>query len=194
MRATIVDARDSFTYIIYQYLREIGINVRVVRSGVQSPHELAADAPDFILLGPGPGHPRDSGHVEIVTALKRRLPLFGVCLGHQAIALAFGGRVERATHLMHGKTSVIAHDGSGVLKNQARSFSATRYHSLIVTDDLQSPLVVTARAAEDGCVMALRHRTLPIEGVQFHPESIATENGLAIFAAFVAEHVIGKEN
>lgn len=192
MRATIVDAYDSFTHIIYQYLRQLDVETTVVRSGVRSPAELAQDEPDFIVLGPGPGHPLDSGHVEIVRTLKHRVPLFGVCLGHQAIALAFGARIERAAHLMHGKTSVIAHDGSGALQNQAQHFRATRYHSFIVTETPEDSLSVTARATDDNYVMALRHRTLPIEGVQFHPESIATQNGLAIFQTFIADHATVK--
>lgn len=190
MRTVVVDAYDSFVHIIYQYLLELGTGPEVVRSDETSPDRIAAQRPDLVVLGPGPGHPAESGHVEIVRHLQGSVPLFGVCLGHQAIGMAYGASVTTASHLMHGKTSRIVHDGRGALSRQPRPFDATRYHSLIVAEStVPDVLEVTARAADDGYVMGLRHRSLPIESVQFHPESVCTERGLDIFRAFVGEHV-----
>lgn len=189
MRATIVDAYDSFSHIIYQYLCEAGATTAVLRSGPSVPLQLRVDPPDLIVLGPGPGHPASSGHVEIVQEFKSVVPIFGVCLGHQAIALAFGGTVERARHLMHGKTSAIHHDSRGALRRQPRPFQATRYHSLVVGDKVPGELVVTARDEDDHHVMGLRHRSFPIESVQFHPESIGTADGMLIFKTFLGETV-----
>jgi anthranilate synthase component II len=186
MKALIVDAFDSFSHIIYQYISGLDVHTEVVRSGVLSADDIADRAPDFVVLGPGPGHPADCGHVELVHGLAGRLPLLGVCLGQQAIGLAYGGKVGHAAGLMHGKTSPIQHDGQGVLAGLPSPFRATRYHSLAVLDeDFPAELVIGARAGDDGTVMALRHRELPIEGVQFHPESIGTEHGMTIFGAFV---------
>jgi anthranilate synthase component II len=186
MKAIIVDAFDSFSHIIYQYVSRLGVPTEVVRSGLLTAEDIADRSPDLVILGPGPGHPRDSGHVELAKALAGRLPILGVCLGLQAIGLAHGGRVGHAARLMHGKTSPIEHDGGGVLATLPSPFTATRYHSLAVLDEgLPADLIVGARAGDDGTIMALRHRDLPIEGVQFHPESIGTEHGMRIFGAFV---------
>jgi anthranilate synthase component 2 len=182
----IVDAYDSFSHIIFQYLRTLGADVDVVRSHTRTPEELLATGPDFVVLGPGPGHPADSGHVELVRAFAGRVPLLGVCLGHQAIGLAFGGRVSVAAHLMHGKTSPVAHDGEGVFHDAPQPLTVTRYHSLVVDADVPPELVVTATSLDDGYVMGLRHRDLPVEGVQFHPESVTTERGLSLFANFLS--------
>ncbi len=193
MKAIIVDAFDSFSHIIYQYLSGLGADTDVVRSGVLTADDIADRAPDFVVLGPGPGHPTDCGHVELVAGLGDRIPLLGVCLGQQAIGLAYGGKVGYAAGLMHGKTSPIEHDGQGVLAGLPSPFRATRYHSLAVLDEgFPAELVVGARAGDDGTVMALRHRRLPIEGVQFHPESIGTEHGMKIFGAFVERVRLGQ--
>ncbi|UNO44070.1 aminodeoxychorismate/anthranilate synthase component II [Streptomyces sp. MST-110588] len=182
----LVDAYDSFVHIIDQYLRTLGVTTEVVRSKTRTPEELAERRPDAVVLGPGPGHPADSGHVELVHRFAGEVPLLGVCLGHQAIALAFGGAVEVADHLMHGRTSTVRHDGSGIFRGMGRSTVATRYHSLIVSRPLPPELEETATAEDDGYVMALRHRTLPVESVQFHPESITTEDGFRLLENFLA--------
>jgi anthranilate synthase/aminodeoxychorismate synthase-like glutamine amidotransferase len=189
MKTIVVDAYDSFVYIIYQYLLELDADPVVVRSGATSPELIAEERPDFVLLGPGPGHPGDSGHVEIVRELQRRVPILGVCLGHQAIGMAYGGTVSAAKHLMHGKSSLIDHDGRGAMSKQESPFLATRYHSLIVEEDsVPVELEITARSLDDGYVMGLRHTSLPIESVQFHPESVTTDSGLNIFRSFIDEY------
>lgn len=186
MRALLVDAFDSFAHIIYQYLEVAGVETEVVRSGQLTPAEVRGGGHDFVLLGPGPGTPEESGHVELVEALAGVKPVLGVCLGHQAIAVAFGGTVDRAARPMHGKTSPIEHDARGVFAGRAPGFAATRYHSLAVVEgSLPAELEVSARAADDGAVMGIRHTSLPIEGVQFHPESVLTEEGLALFRSFI---------
>jgi len=187
MKALLIDAYDSFAHIIYQYLRVLDVDTDVVRSGDVDPAGALAHEGDFVLLGPGPGTPEDSGHVEMVRALAGTKPVLGVCLGHQAIGVAFGAEVRPARHLMHGKTSRIEHDGRGVFAEAPTDLNATRYHSLIVVEPtLPEELEVTARALDDGYVMGLRHREHLIEGVQFHPESILTQAGLGLFGAFAA--------
>ena len=187
MKALLIDAYDSFVYIIRQYLLEAGLEVPIVRNDRITGDAIEAMAPDLIVLGPGPGHPADAGYVGILDRFAGRTPILGVCLGHQAIALAFGGKVERARRLMHGKTSPIAHDGKGCFEGRAQPFSATRYHSLVVADEgLPDCLDITARAEDDGHIMGLRHRFLAIEAVQFHPESIRTEAGARLFGNFIA--------
>ncbi|MBT2674965.1 aminodeoxychorismate/anthranilate synthase component II [Streptomyces sp. ISL-14] len=186
MNVLIVDAHDSFTHIIDRYIRSLGVRTEVVRSGTRSPDELAAGRPDAVVLGPGPGHPADSGHVELVHRFAGEVPLLGVCLGHQAIALAHGGRVQVADHLMHGRTSTVRHDGTGVFARAPHAVEVTRYHSLVVAEPLPAQLTVTARSQDDGYVMGLRHRELPVEGVQFHPESITTTGGLDMLADFLS--------
>ena len=187
MRVLLVDAYDSFTHIIDQYLRGLGADTEVVRSRTRSAAEMVALAPDAVVLGPGPGHPAASGHVELVLAFAGRgTPLLGVCLGHQAIGLAYGARVGVARRVMHGKTSRVTHDGESVFTGVASPMTATRYHSLAVEVPAGGPLVVTARAREDDCVMGLRHRLLPVEGVQFHPESVTTVGGARLFENFLA--------
>ncbi len=187
MKALLIDAYDSFAHIIYQYLRVLDIDTDVIRSGEVEPADALAHEGDFVLLGPGPGTPEDSGHVEMVRGLAGVKPVLGVCLGHQAIGVAFGARVRQARHLMHGKTSRIDHDGRGVFAGAPDEFNATRYHSLIVEEPtLPDSLEVTARSVDDGYVMGLRHRHHLVEGVQFHPESILTEAGMALFGNFAA--------
>lgn len=185
MTVLLIDAFDSFSHIIYQYLRVAGVHVRVVRAGELSPNEILNTTERAIVLGPGPGHPAKSGHVEIVQAVAETKPVLGICLGHQAIGLAFDGAVERASRPMHGKRSVVHHDGRGLFSGLGEEVSVVRYHSLAVRRPCETgPLIVTAEA-DDGTIMGLRHRTLPIEGVQFHPESILTEQGFKMIDNFV---------
>ncbi|MYV56328.1 aminodeoxychorismate/anthranilate synthase component II [Streptomyces sp. SID3212] len=186
MKVLLVDAYDSFTHIIDQYLRTLGADTEVVRSRTRTPAQLAGLLPDAVVLGPGPGHADVSGHVELVRTFAGHVPLLGICLGHQAIALAYGGRVSVAGSLKHGKTSAVSHDGSGVFEGLASPMTATRYHSLIAHEPLPAPLVATAHALDDGYVMGLRHRTLPVEGVQFHPESVTTVGGLRLVDNFLS--------
>ena len=188
MKALLIDAYDSFSHIIYQYLRMIDIDTEVVRSGELTPRDALEHESDFVLLGPGPGTPEDSGHVEMVRELAGSKPVLGVCLGLQSIAVAYGGSVSPAAHQMHGKTSAIDHDGSGVFAGLEPGFLATRYHSLVVEDSsVPSDLIVTARSRDDNYVMGLRHRDHLVEGVQFHPESILTSNGIELFRNFARE-------
>ncbi|MET7766902.1 aminodeoxychorismate/anthranilate synthase component II [Streptomyces sp. NPDC005393] len=184
MKVLLVDAYDSFSHIIDQYLLTLGAETEVVRSRTRTVRQLVESAPDAVVLGPGPGHPADSGHVELVHAFAGQVPLLGVCLGHQAIGLAYGARIAVAKHLMHGKTSAVGHDGQGVFAGAARPLTVTRYHSLIVTGPTVE-LAVTATSLDDGYVMGVRHRTLAVEGVQFHPESVMTEGGMRLFGNFL---------
>ena len=177
----VVDNYDSFVFNLVQYLAQLGAECTVVRN---DDVDLATvSAYDGVLLSPGPGTPEKAGVcVELVHETGGRVPVLGVCLGHQAIAAAFGGVVERAPELLHGKTSEVEHDGAGVLAGLPTPFTATRYHSLAVRpDSVPGQLEVTARTA-GGVIMALRHRDLPIEGVQFHPESVLTEGGHRLLA------------
>lgn len=190
MRALLIDAYDSFVHIIDQYLQELDVETRVLRCDRASAAVVEADAPDFLVLGPGPGRPEQAGYPEILEASGGRRPVLGVCLGHQAVGMAFGARVARAKAPRHGKTSAIRHDGKGCFASQPDPFAATRYHSLVVDGLEGAPdLVVTARAEDDGHVMGLRHRSLAIESVQFHPESIATASGLNLFRDFVRTYL-----
>jgi anthranilate synthase component 2 len=191
VKALLVDAYDSFVHIINQYLMEVGIETRVIRNDkIQFDRDVEQAAPDFIVLGPGPGHPADSGYVQLIHRCGGKLPILGVCLGHQAIGLAFGGKIERTKHLMHGKPSMIRHDQAGCFTKQKSPFSGNRYHSLVVADDsFPDILKVTARAEDDGYIMGLRHKVLPIESIQFHPESILTETGMNLFTSFISCYV-----
>ncbi|MFD6183023.1 anthranilate synthase component II [Streptomyces goshikiensis] len=185
-RILVVDAFDSFVDILRQYLMSVGAEPVMVRSNTLGQADIDRLCPDGILLGPGPGHPDVSGHVEIVRAFAGRVPLFGVCLGHQAIARAYGASVVPARRLMHGKSSPIEHDSQGVFAGLPAAFPATRYHSLIVTEPtVPDCLEITARSADDGYVMGLRHRTLPVESVQFHPESFRTSHGMRMISNFL---------
>ncbi len=172
-RVVVVDNYDSFTYNLVQYLEALGAECIVVLNDQTTLDAVAAMAPDGILLSPGPGTPDDAGvTLSIIDELAGKIPMLGVCLGHQSIAQAYGGRVIRAERLMHGKTSPIEHDAGSIFAGLPSPFVATRYHSLIVErGSLPACLEVSARTAE-GEIMALRHRELPVEGVQFHPESI----------------------
>jgi anthranilate synthase/aminodeoxychorismate synthase-like glutamine amidotransferase len=178
----VLDNYDSFTYNLVQYLGELGATIEVRRNDELTVEEVEALQPDRMLLSPGPCTPGQAGIlVPLIRHMAGKIPILGVCLGHQAIGEAFGGKVVRAAQLMHGKTSSVEHDGKGVFNGLETPLTCTRYHSLIVEEDsLPSELEVTARtpAADGGSViMGLRHRTLPIEGVQFHPESVLTEGG-----------------
>jgi anthranilate synthase/aminodeoxychorismate synthase-like glutamine amidotransferase len=177
----VVDNYDSFTYNLVQYVASLGANCEVLLNDRTTVPEIAARAPDGILLSPGPGTPDDAGvTLDVIRELSPKTPVFGVCLGHQSIGQAFGGKVIRAPRLMHGKTSPIEHDGKGVFRDLPSPFLATRYHSLIVEEStLPACLEVSARTKE-GEIMALRHRSSAVEGVQFHPESILTEHGLSL--------------
>ncbi len=188
VRVLVVDNYDSFVYNLVQELGELGATLLVHRNDAIDVAGIRAIGPDAILLSPGPGRPEEAGvTLEVVEALAGTVPMLGVCLGHQAIAQAFGGAVVRAPALMHGKTSEITHCGTGIFEGLPQPLVATRYHSLVVTPDrVPGELTVTA-TAPDGVVMGLRHRTLPVEGVQFHPESILTTSGPAMLANFLAQ-------
>ena len=181
-----IDNYDSFTWNLVQYLQELGAEVRVFRNDEITVDQLAAARPSHIVLSPGPGSPDGAGILlEVVRRFSGSVPLFGVCLGHQAIGQAYGGRVVRAKQVMHGKTSRIQHDGNGVFRALPSDFTATRYHSLVVAEhDLPACLTITARS-EDGEIMGLRHRDLAVEGVQFHPEALLTEHGHAMLGNFL---------
>lgn len=187
VRVLVVDNYDSFTYNLVQLLAELGATPEVVRNDAFTIGELVDELPDGVVISPGPGGPEDAGlSVEVVRAVAGRRPLLGVCLGHQCIGAAYGARVIRAPRPVHGKTSRIYHRGGGVLTGLPVPFDATRYHSLVVDrGTLPSTIRVTAETA-DGLVMGLRHRDLPVEGVQFHPESILTGSGRKLLAAFLA--------
>jgi para-aminobenzoate synthetase component 2 len=185
----VVDNYDSFVYNLVQYLAQLGATVHVRRNDVVSAADLDAPRPDGVLISPGPGTPQNAGQSMAIVSgcAQRRLPLFGVCLGHQAIGAAFGATVARAPELLHGKTSEIHHDGTGVLAGLPSPVTATRYHSLAVEEaGLPGAIAVTARTAS-GVVMAMRHRELPIEGVQFHPESVLTQGGHRMMANWLTQ-------
>jgi anthranilate synthase/aminodeoxychorismate synthase-like glutamine amidotransferase len=183
----IIDNYDSFTYNLVQYFGVLGCEVIVKRNDEITVAEAEALAPDGICISPGPGRPEDAGvSNQILRALGPRTPILGVCLGHQCIGAAFGADIVSAPRLMHGKTSPVRHHGTGVFKDLPNPFEATRYHSLIVDrDTLPSSLDVTAETAE-GEIMGLQHREFPIHGVQFHPESILTGEGMALLRNFIA--------
>lgn len=188
MKVLVVDNYDSFTFNLVQYLGELGADPVVVRNDELDPGAAGAMEIDRLVISPGPGRPEDAGFsVEYVRALGPTIPTLGVCLGHQAVAVAFGALVTRAPEPRHGKTSQIAHDGSALFSGLPNPFTATRYHSL-ATIDVPNDLVVTA-TSEDGVIQGIRHVRLPIYGVQFHPESIMTPEGMALLENFLTmEH------
>ena len=183
----VIDNYDSFTYNLVQYLGELGAEVHVVRNDAASVDEVAASKPERIVISPGPGRPEDAGiTMGVVRQLGERTPILGVCLGHQAIGAVFGGQVVRAGVPMHGKTSLIEHNGRGVFSGISESFAASRYHSLVVAEEgLPDDLEVTARTRDDRIIMGLRHRRWPVHGVQFHPESILTGEGHKLLRNFL---------
>ncbi|MDN5326700.1 MAG: anthranilate synthase component [Moorella sp. (in: firmicutes)] len=182
-----IDNYDSFTYNLVQYFLELGQEVVVRRNDAITLEEIAELNPDYLVLSPGPCTPNEAGiSLAAITAFAGKIPILGVCLGHQSIAQAFGGRIVRAGRLMHGKTSTITHDGKTIYRDLPNPFTATRYHSLIVDEEtLPDCLEATARS-ETGELMGLRHRHLPVEGVQFHPESILTTVGKQLLRNFLA--------
>jgi anthranilate synthase/aminodeoxychorismate synthase-like glutamine amidotransferase len=182
----VVDNYDSFTYNLVQYLGELGAQTRVFRNDQISVEEVEALAPSHIVISPGPCTPNEAGvTLLLIERFAGKCPILGVCLGHQAIGQAFGGKVVRAARVMHGKVSRIRHDGSGVFSQIPEEFVATRYHSLVVARaTLPGCLAVTAQS-EDGEIMGLRHRSLPVQGVQFHPEALLTEHGHKMLQNFI---------
>jgi len=189
-----IDNYDSFTFNLVQYFGQLKVEVVVWRNDQINLSQLEEINPTHIVISPGPGSPDQAGiSLDVINKLAGRIPILGVCLGHQAIGQAFGGRVVNAERLMHGKTSLIHHDGLGIYKGIPSPFLATRYHSLMISrEDLPSCLVVSAWTPE-GEIMGLRHQELPVEGVQFHPESILTEHGLDLLRNFIYNNTKGGD-
>ena len=183
----LIDNYDSFTYNLFQYLSELGADVKVIRNDKATVAELAEIGPERLVVSPGPSHPRNAGiSIDAIKHFAGKIPVLGVCLGHQAIGEAFGGIVDHAGELKHGKTSMIEHDGKGVFEGLPNPFEAVRYHSLAVQPDAVPPgFEVSARSAESGVIMGMRHPEMPIEGVQFHPESILTRPGKDLLRNFL---------
>ena len=190
----LIDNYDSFTYNLYQYLAELGADVLVRRNDALTLADVERLAPERIVISPGPGAPAGAGiSLDVVRELGGEVPILGVCLGHQCIGQAYGGRVVRAPELRHGKGSAVHHDGRGVFAGLQNPFQAIRYHSLVVSAaDVPDCLAVTART-DDGLVMGLRHREHPVEGVQFHPESVLTEGGRRLLANFLGHSLDSSE-
>ncbi len=183
----VIDNYDSFTYNLVHYLGEMGAALKVVRNDKIAVEEIAALAPEGIVLSPGPCTPNEAGVcLDVIARLGATMPILGVCLGHQAIGQAYGGRVIRAPQLMHGKTSTIRHTGRGVFRGLNNDFTATRYHSLIVEAASMPAALIPVASSEEGLVMGVMHESHPVHGVQFHPESIASENGHQILGNFIA--------
>ncbi|HZZ40919.1 MAG TPA: aminodeoxychorismate/anthranilate synthase component II [Acidobacteriaceae bacterium] len=182
----VLDNYDSFTFNLVQYMGELGAEVVVRRNDELTPEQVEALHPERIVLSPGPCTPQEAGiSIDLIRHMTGKVPILGVCLGHQAIGAAFGGNVIRAPKLMHGKTSPVEHDGKTIFAGIASPMTCTRYHSLIVEEKgLPADLEISARTA-DGTIMGLRHRRLPVEGVQFHPESVLTEDGKALIRNFL---------
>lgn len=186
-----LDNYDSFTYILVQYFRKLGVEMPVYRNDSITLEEIEALNPEGIVISPGPGNPDSAGlSLSVIRHFAGSIPVLGVCLGHQSIGQVFGGKVVRAPRLMHGKTSLVHHEGKGLFEGMPQPFAATRYHSLILEpESLPSCLAVTAWTDQDE-IMGIRHRSLPIEGVQFHPESILTKDGMKLLKNFVDDNRI----
>ena len=183
----VIDNYDSFTYNLVQYLGELGAEIRVRRNDQVTIGEIEAMAPEQLLISPGPGRPEDAGvSVDVIRRFGPSVPILGVCLGHQAIGVVYGGTVCRAAAPMHGKTSTVVHDGKGLFHGIAEPFAAGRYHSLVISNEgVPDELEVAARTREDGTIMAVRHESAPIFGVQFDPESVLTDQGRHILRNFL---------
>ena len=183
----VLDNYDSFTYNLVQYLGELGAEIRVRRNNEVTVGEVEAMAPTQILISPGPGRPEEAGvTMDVIATFGPRLPLLGVCLGHQAIGVVYGGTVCRAAVPIHGKTSTVVHDGKGVFSGIVEPFEAGRYHSLVIANNgLPDDLEVAARTKDEGMIMAVRHRKYPVHGVQFHPESVLTDQGKVMLKNFL---------
>ncbi|HEX2763643.1 MAG TPA: aminodeoxychorismate/anthranilate synthase component II [Allosphingosinicella sp.] len=183
----VLDNYDSFTWTLVDYLRTLGADVRVERNDAVTAREVIASGAQGVLISPGPGRPESAGiSLDLVAACaENRTPLLGVCLGHQAIGLHFGGRVERTAEVVHGKTGSVSHDGSGLFAGLPSPLTATRYHSLALAEDSVPDCLAVNATGADATVQGLRHRDLPIHGVQFHPESVASEHGHALLANFL---------
>ena len=183
----VIDNYDSFTYNLVQYLGELGAEIRVRRNNEVTIGEIEVMAPEQILISPGPGRPEHAGITpDVIRHFGPTTPLLGVCLGHQAIGMVYGSTISRATAPMHGKTSTVVHDGKGVFAGITEPFQAGRYHSLIIAgDSVPAELDVAARTKDDGTIMAVRHRTYPVHGVQFHPESVLTDEGHHLLRNFL---------
>jgi para-aminobenzoate synthetase component 2 len=182
----VIDNYDSFTYNLVQYLGELGADLEVVRNDQKTVKAIEKQAPERIVISPGPKTPSEAGIcLDVIQALAGRIPILGVCLGHQAIGQAFGGRVIRAPELMHGKTSEIRHDGKTIFQGLPNPFSATRYHSLIVERSSLPTCLEISATTSDGLIMGLRHKEMKVEGVQFHPESVLTDAGKQLLSNFL---------
>jgi len=182
----VIDNYDSFTYNLVQYLGELGAQIEVRRNNEVSVNEIEKISPDRILISPGPGTPNDAGvSLQVIEEFGGKVPILGVCLGHQAIGQAFGGRVVRAAHLVHGKSSAVHHDAKTIFEGLDQNFTAGRYHSLVVESDSVPDCLEISATTPNGTIMGLRHRKMKIEGVQFHPESIMTTEGKKLLANFL---------
>jgi anthranilate synthase/aminodeoxychorismate synthase-like glutamine amidotransferase len=189
-----IDNYDSFTYNLVQYIGEIGVEVKVFRNDALTLDTIELLAPQIIVVSPGPCTPNEAGiSLDVITHFAGRIPIFGVCLGHQSIGQAFGGNVIRAKKLMHGKTSPVFHDGKGVNKNMPNPFHATRYHSLLVEKESLPDCLEVTSWTDEGEIMGLRHKEFAIEGVQYHPESIMTEEGKKLIRNFIEKYSILAE-
>ena len=189
-----IDNYDSFTYNLVQYLGEIGEELKVIRNDQTSIKGIAELDPQFLMISPGPCSPNEAGiSLEAIKNFSGKTPIFGVCLGHQSIAQVFGGDVVRAERLMHGKTSMVYHDGKTIFEGLENPFPAARYHSLIVKKETLPDCLEVSAWTEEGEIMAIRHKTLPVEGVQFHPESILTTPGKQLLRNFIAHYKTAKE-
>jgi anthranilate synthase component 2 len=185
----VIDNYDSFTYNLVQYFGELGADVHVYRNDAITVEQIAVWQPTHLVVSPGPCTPGEAGiSVEAIRRFAGRIPILGVCLGHQAIGQAFGGRIVRAQRVMHGKLSAVAHDGRGVFAGVPSPLTVTRYHSLAIERDSLPACLEVSAASEDGEIMGVRHRELAVEGVQFHPEAILTEHGHALLANFLQTH------
>ena len=182
----IIDNYDSFTYNLVQYIGTLNPNLEVHRNDKITLDEIKSMSPERIVISPGPGKPEDAGlSIAVVKEFGASIPIFGICMGHQAITVAFGGRVERANEIVHGKTSIITHSGSAIFKGIPETFEATRYHSLVATKESFPPKLTVTAKTDNGLIMALEHKEYLVYGVQFHPESIVTEHGMDMVKNFL---------